>query len=59
MLLGCVVGTIAVLLYLPALFGPAWLGKAPAPPPPFALRESLTSFREVGFRLFVRSLVED
>ncbi len=51
-LLGCVVGTIALLILLAAFFAPAWLGKAP-PPPPFALEASLTSFREVGFRVFV------
>jgi serine/threonine-protein kinase len=52
-LLGCVLGTFVLVFFLAAVFGPTWLGKVSPPPPPFALGETLTSFHEAGFRVFV------
>jgi len=52
-LIGCVVGSLALVLFLAAVFGPTWLGGSVPAPPPFPLGETLTSYREVGFRVFV------
>jgi hypothetical protein len=52
-LLGCVLGSLALVCFLGAVFGPTWMGISSPPPPPFALGETLTSFRETGFRIFV------
>jgi len=52
-LLGCVLGSLALVCFLGAVFGPTWMGMSSPPPPPFALGETLTSFRETGFRIFV------
>ncbi len=52
-LVGCVVGNFVHVFFLAAVFGPTWMGSASPPPPPFSLGDTLTSFREAGFRVFV------
>jgi serine/threonine protein kinase len=52
-LLGCVAGSLVAGLWLMNTFAPTWLGMAPVTPERFLGAQTLTSFRQVGFRLFV------
>jgi serine/threonine-protein kinase len=52
-LLGCVAGSLLMALWFLNTFAPAWLGMAPVTPERFLNASTLTSFRHVGFRLFV------
>jgi hypothetical protein len=52
-LIGCLVGILSLLTYLVSVVGPSWLVAQRAMPQALLEGPTLTSFRHVGFRLFV------
>jgi serine/threonine-protein kinase len=52
-LLGCVAGSLVVVLWFVNAFVPLWVGMAPVTPDRFLGASTLTAFRHVVFRLFV------
>jgi hypothetical protein len=52
-LLGAAAGAVSAILVVSSFEAPGWFGQAPVQPQPFLHGPTLTSFHDVGFRLFV------
>jgi serine/threonine-protein kinase len=52
-LLGAAAGAVSALIVVLSFQAPAWFGQPPVQPQPFLHGPTITSFHDVGFRLFV------
>ena len=52
-LLGAAAGAVSALIAVLSFQAPAWFGQVPVQPQPFLHGPTITSFHDVGFRLFV------